>query len=340
MSETQESKAPTPQGLIDGMVFGYILSRALHVVAELGIADLLSSGPRPVVELARTAGAHQQSLHRLLRMLASYGVFAEAEAGCFQLTPLAATLQTQIPGSLRDRVKMYDEACWNAVGNLLHSVRTGEPAFNQVNGLPLFEHYARNPGANMRFDRGMASATTAENAAIVSSYDFNQFHRIVDVGGGLGGFLTEVLKASPALTGVLYDQPQVVKEPEHILEAGLIDRCEIVEGNFFESVPAGADAYVLKRVLHDWNDDIAVSLLGRCREAMTRDGRVLTLDAVVPPGNQPHRSKTMDILMMALLGGRERTEQECRELYQRAGLKLTKIVPTGSMLSIVEGVRA
>lgn len=273
-------------------------------------------------------------------MLANYGVFAEAEEGRFQLTPVAALLQTQIPGSLRDFVKMQDEACWNAMGHLLHSVRTGEPAFNHVHGMPLFEHYARNPEANLRFDRGMTSITMAENPAIVSCYDFSQFQKIVDVGGGRGGLLAEILKTYPSVRGILYDQPQVVKEPEPLLKAELRDRCEIVEGNFFDSVPVGADAYILKRVLHDWNDEVAISLLRRCREAMPPEGRVLTLDAAVPPGNQPHRSKMLDIMMMTLLGGRERTEQEFRELYQRAGLRLIKVVPTPSMVSVVEGVRA
>jgi hypothetical protein len=207
---------------------------------------------------------------------------------------------------------MQDEACWNALGHLLHSVRTGAPAFDHVYGMPLFEHYGRNLEANLRFDRGMTSITIAENPAVVSCYDFGQFRQIVDVGGGRGGFLAEVLKTYPSVRGVLYDQPQVVNEPEPLLQAELRDRCEIVEGTFFESVPVGADTYILKRVLHDWSDwsdEVAVSLLRRCREAMAPEGRVLTLDAAVPPGNQPHRSKMLDIMMMALLGGRERTEQ-------------------------------
>jgi hypothetical protein len=322
------------------MVLGYIQSRALHAIADLGVADVLSAGPQPVAAIAQAVGAHPQSLYRLLRLLASTGVFAEDAAGCFHLTPIAALLQTQTPGSLRDFVRMFDEENWNAVGHLLHSIRTGEPSFNHVHHLSLFEHYARNPEANARFNRGMANAATMENAAIARCYDFGPFRHVIDVGGGRGGFLAEVLKACPTIRGVLYDQPQVVQDPEPVLTAELRERCEIVGGNFFESVPGGADVYVLKRILHDWNDEIAVSLLRRCRDAASEAGRVLTIDAVMLPGNQPDPTKMADILMLAVLGGRERTEQEFRELYQRAGLKLTRVVPTPSMLSVVEGVRA
>jgi len=242
MSETQTIGQPSPQEQIFGMFSGYVFSRALHVAAELGIADLLSDGPQPPNVLANATGCHQQSLYSLLRILASQGVFTEDETGCFRMTPMGALLQSDVPGSLRDVIRMADEAWWNAAGHLLYSVRTGKPAFDHVNGASFFEYLAKNQEASIRFDRGMANGAATENAAIAEAYDFGQFRRVVDVGGGRGGFLAEVLKAYPSVTGILYDQPQVVQEPEYLSKAKVLDRCEIVSGDFFETVPVGGDA--------------------------------------------------------------------------------------------------
>ena len=351
MAEMKDRRAdstdpqPSPQEVILGMALGYLVSRSLHVATELGIADLLKDGPKSIEELARATGAHQQSLYRLLRMLAGHGVFAEASPRRFQLTPVAAVLQTGVPGSLHDAVRMIgdmagDGSWWNAVGQLRHSVLTGEPGFNSVHGMGFFEYVTQHPEAGTWFDRGLANFSTTENATIVGAYDFAPFQRVVDVGGGQGGLLAEVLKAYPAVTGTLYDRPQVVQEPAYLTAAGLLDRCEIVGGDFLQSVPAGGDAYILKRILHDWSDERCIQILCTCREAMGEKARILVVDAVVPPGNDSHPSKVMDILMMVLVEGRERTEEEFRELYQQAGLKLTKVVPTPSVLSIVEGKRA
>jgi hypothetical protein len=187
----------------------------------------------------------------------------------------------------------------------------------------------------------MAHVSSRENAAIVSNYDFGQFRQVVDVGGGQGGFIAEVLKAYPSVTGVLYDQPSVVSDPAALNATGMQDRCEIVGGNFFESVPRDADCYVIKRVLWDWNDETSIALLQRCQEAMTEDGRVLVLDLVMPTGNEPHPIKDADLMMMVLEEGRARTEEEYHALYQRAGLKITRFVPTGTPeITIVEGERA
>lgn len=338
--------APTQlpsQAVIFDMALGYLVSRGLHVATELGIADRLKDGPKSIEELARATGAHQQSLYRLLRMLAGHGVFAEASPGQFQLTPLGAVLQAGVAGSVADAVKMIgdlagDGSWWTAVGHLRHSIMTGQPGFDYVQGTGFFEYLAQHPAGGTWFDRGLANFATMENAAIVSCYDFGQFRRVVDVGGGQGGFLVEVLKAFPRVTGVLCDRPQVIQEPAYLTAAGLKDRCEIVGIDFFKSVPSGGDVYVLKRILHDWGDERSVQILRVCREAMGENARVLVVDAVVPPGNEPHPSKIMDILMMVGFEGQERTEQEFRALYQRAGLKLTQVVPTPSVLSIVEGV--
>lgn len=344
-----DTSSPThqlsPQEGVFNLALAYLASRGLHVATELGIADLLKDGPKSTEELARTTGAHQQSLYRLLRMLAAHGVFAEDPPEHFRLTPMAAVLQVGVAGSVYDSVRMIgdmagDGSWWTAVGHLRHSVMTGEPGFNYVHGTGFFDYLGKHPEADTWFDRGLANFATAENPAIVSCYDFGQFRRIVDVGGGQGGFLTEVLKAFPSVTGMLYDRPQVVQEPAYLKAAGLMTRCDVAGGDFFQSIPKGGDVYVLKRILHDWNDEQCVQILRVCREAMEANARLLVVDAVVPPGNDPHPGKIMDMLMMVLLEGQERTEQEFATLYQRAGLKLTRVIPTPSVLSIVEGTPA
>jgi hypothetical protein len=277
-------------------------------------------------------------------MLAGHGVFAEESPGRFRLTPAAAVLQRRVPGSLHDAVKMVgdmagDGSWWNAVGHLRHSVLTSEPVFNYVHGMGFFEFLTQHSKAGKWFDRGLANFATPENAAIVGAYHFTPFPRVVDVGGGQGGLLAEILKAHPAVRGTLYDRAEVVQEPAYLTGAGLVDRCEIVGGDFFKSVPAGGDAYILKRILHDWSDQRCVQILRTCREAMGEKTRILVVDAVVPPGNESHPSKVMDILMMALVEGRERTEEEFRDLYRQGGLRLTRVVATPSVLSIVEGER-
>jgi O-methyltransferase domain len=268
-----------------------------------------------------------------MRMLASYGVFAEASDDRFELTSLGGLLRTD---AFRDLARLFSDADWNGYGALLHNIKTGEPAFKHVNGVGFFDYLSTHPDAQLRFDRGMANGAAAENPIIASAYDFSNYKRIVDVGGGRGGFLAEILKAHPAPRGVLYDRPEVVAHPDYLTKTGVADRCDIVEGNFFQSVPAGGDLYVLKRVMHDWPDDICQGILRLCRDSVAKGGRIIVIDAVVPRGNQPHPSKTSDLLMMVLLDGRERTEAEFRDLFSRSGLKLTRIVPTPSSLSILE----
>jgi hypothetical protein len=333
----------SPHQAILGMALSYLGARSLHVANELGIADLLKDGPKSIIELAQATGAHEPSLYRLLRSLAGHGVFAEVSPNCFQLTPAAAVLQQGVPGSLHHAVKMIgdlagDGLWWQAVGHLRHSVLTAEPGFNHVAGLGFFEHVTRYPEAGAWFDRGLANFATMENAVIAGAYDFASLRRVIDVGGGQGGFLAEILKANPAVVGTLFDLPQVVQEPAYLTAAGVVERCEIVGGDFFKSVPSGGDAYILKRIIHDWSDEECVQILRTCRAAMGQKARLLVVEAVVPPGNEFHPSKDMDILMMVFATGRERTEEEFRQLYQQAGFKLTRVVPAPSVLSIIEGV--
>ena len=331
----------SPQEIIIGMALSYLVSRCLHVAAELGIADLLKDGPRSTEDLARATGAHEMSLHRVLRTLAAHGVFAEESPSGFQLTPAAALLRTGTPDSLRDAVRMVgdlagDGSWWKAVGSLRDSVLTGEPGFNQIHGRGFFEYLIEHPEAGAWFDRGLANFAAPENAAIVAAYSFAKFKRVVDVGGGQGGLLAEILKADQSLMGTPFDLPQVVRNPAYLTLAGVANRCEIIGGDFFADIPRGGDAYILKRILHDWGDQQCLEILRRCREAMDETDRILVVDAVLPEGNRPHPGKVMDILMMVLCEGRERKEQEVRELYARAGSQLTKVIPTQSVLSIVE----
>jgi SAM-dependent methyltransferase len=315
---------------------GYLLSRALYVAAELGIADHLIDGSKSAAELARATDSNTDALYRLLRALASNRIFAEDAQGRFALTPLANALRSDVAGSLRDAIRMVDDRWWNAYGQLIYSVKTGLPAYEQVIGLGPFEYDKRHPDSNQRFARGMASFSDRENLLIAAAYDFSPFKCVVDVGGGRGGFIAEVLKAYPTTRGILYDRPDVVDDPGYVIAAGVADRCQFIGGDFFSSVPAGCDAYVVKRVIPDWPDDRAEKILRNCRLTMAKEGRVLLVDAVILPGNAPYPSKVGDLWMM-VVGGRERTEEEFRSLYDRAGLQLTRIIPTRTVLSIIEG---
>jgi hypothetical protein len=343
-NETPNTRAPTalsPRAIIIQTTLQVLLARALAVAAELGIADLVSREPKSPTELATATGAHADTLYRLLRMLASHGVFAEDDRGRFQLTPLAAVLQTGSADSLRDFLRFFSgDIAWNAYRDLLHTVRTGEDGFAHAYDMEFFAYLAAHPDVEALFSAGLAQVTARENVAIASAYAFGQFARLVDVGGGRGGLLAAVLTAYPTVRGVLYEQPAVAAHPAALQAAGVMERCEVVGGDFFQSVPAAGNAYVLKRVLHDWNDNQSIQILQRCREAMTREGRVLTIEGVIQPGNAPDRMKDMDVLVgMALSGGKERTEAEFRRLYEQAGLQLTQIIPTPATVSIIEGVR-
>jgi hypothetical protein len=340
MAETPPG--PSPVDVVTGIALGYLVSRSLHVATELGIADLLKDGPKTIAELASSTGAHRESLYRLLRTLATQGVFAEDEPGRFVTTPAAVLLQQ---GVMRDGVLLCgevtgDSSWWQAVGALRHSVMTGEPAFQRQHGMGFFDYLRDHPECGQWFDRGMANFATAENPAIAGAYDFAQSAQIVDVGGGQGGLLAEILTRHPNVRGTLFDRPEVVRHPVYLSQEAFPERWTTVGGDFFQAVPAGGDAYVLKRILHDWSDEQCLRILRCCRAAMGDRARLLVVDAVVPAGNAPHPGKVMDILMMVLAEGRERTEQEFRELFGQAGLQLTNITMTPSTLAIVEAIPA
>lgn len=320
---------------------GFLISRAICVVARLGIADLLKDGPLDTETLAAAAGVHAPTLYRVLRTLAGVGIFAEGEDGRFGLTPRAEPLRSDAPDSIRAYILLLDEEWYSGPSDhLLHCVQTGRPAFERVHGADFFTFLARDPGATAVFDAAMTSRSVQENDAIASAYDFSGLGTVVDVGGGHGSLLAAILRANPGLRGVLFDRPQVVAEARHQLEvAGLGRRCDVVGGDFFASVPAGGDAYILKRVLHDWDDERAGAILRSCHRAMPEHGRLLVIELVLPPGNDPSLGKLFDLLMLVNLGGRERTEAEYRTLLAGAGFELTAVTPTPSLVSVVEGVR-
>ena len=320
-----------------------LVARSLTIAAELGLADLVQAEPKSMKQLAQATGTHADSLYRLLRMLASYGVFAEDESGLVHSTPMASLMESDRPDSLRDLLRLcWQDITWDTYRQLPHTIRTGEPAFDAAFGATFFDYLASHREANASFDAAMEVFAGPENAVIAAAYNFGQFARIVDVGGGTGGLIGAILSAHPGVHGVLFDQPQVVANMAGVEGAAVRERCESVGGDFFESVPEAADAYVMKRILHDWDDKAAIRLLTRCREAMNSDGRVLVIDAVMQAGNAPDPNKFMDISIMALTRGRERTEAEFRRLFVAAGLHCTKIFPTElpSTLSIIEGIQA
>lgn len=336
-----ESQGPPPQMAMLQMTSGYWISQSIYAAAKLGIPDLLKDGPKSCEELASSTGTNARSLYRLMRALAQVGIFAEKEEGYFTLTRLSACIQSDVPGSVRAMAITLGEEHYKAWGNILHSMRTGTSAFEHEYGMPVFQYYAQNPESGKIFNEAMTSGSAAEKDEVIKSYDFSQFGKLVDIGGGQGSFIAAILNANPTLQGVLFDLPSVVESaPDEIKAEGVTDRCEIVGGSFYESVPSGADAYILKHVLHDWNDETSLTILKNCHRAMKENGKLLVVEQVVPPGNEPALAKFLDVNMMMLFtGGCERTEAEYRTLFEAAGFQLTKIVPTQTPVSVIEAIR-
>jgi hypothetical protein len=329
----------SPARLIDEMSRLYYLSRAIHVVAELGLADQLDDEPLSAMNLAGKTGTDAAALNRLLKFLSAYGIFQEEEAGKFSHTELSSVFRQDDPNSVRAILRRIGGFWWSAVGDIEHSIRTGESAFDHVHGMPFFQFLKENPDIQKRFDEAMARVSDADDTAIAAAYDFNQFDCIVDVGGGRGGLLTQILISAPGAKGILFDQPQVIDQATRPEESGLSDRTELVGGNFFDSVVGGGDCYVIKGVLHDFDDDQCVTILSNCCKAMNAHGRVVIANQDLPsPIDGPHPNLTMDIQMMSLLSGRERSEADWSELFRRSGLKLAGSVQTGVAFTVVDGI--
>ncbi|MDH5640554.1 MAG: acetylserotonin O-methyltransferase [Nitrospira sp.] len=337
------AKKLSPPEIMRNLAIGYWVSRLVYVAAKLKVADLLKGRSRTVEELASAAGVQPAALYRLLRALASVGIFAETKGRRFKLTPLAATLQTGVPNSMHAWALMINEPwMWDSWNELLHGAKTGEMPFLKAHGMPIFQYLGTHPEDLAVFGESMSSISRTENPAIAAAYKYPKVRTLVDVGGGHGSLLAAILKGNPRLKGVLFDQSAVIaraEQDQHVTAKGIAQRCRLESGNFFEGVPDGGDAYIMKYILHDWSDEDCVKILSNCRAAMNEGGRVLVVDNVIASGNAPSWGKLLDIQML-IIGGRERTKEEFAALFAAAGLKLTRVVPTKCPLSIVEGVKA
>ena len=335
------SASPAPDGAMIQMITGFWASRALYTACKLGLADLLKDGPKSVADLASATASHPDSLYRMLRALASIGVFAELDGQHFASTPLAQTLEDR-PGTLRYfALAELGQEHFSAWEEFPHSIRTGGMAFTERFKQPIWEYYAAHAEHAEVFHRAMSNLTEWVTQAILAVYDFSTFGKIVDIGGGQGAFLAAVLGKSPAALGVLFDAAPVIADATRLTEAGLAGRSEQVAGNFFEAVPAGGDLYTMKMILHDWNDEECHAILSNIRKVIAPSGKVLIVETVLGgTGPDAPFKNFLDLNMLVMTGGRERTEAGYRALLERAGFKLNRVIPTQSPVSIVEAVVA
>lgn len=322
---------------------GYTATQLIYAAAKLGLADRLADGPATGEELAAQTGAVPDRLTRVLRGLATLGIVNHGDDDRFSLTLLGEGLRSDVPGSLQTYALITGDEWYPAWGDLMYTIMTGEPAFERVFDASMFEYYRSQPEASERFNERMVTATTESARSVAQSYDFSGFQRIVDVGGGRGVLLATLLQEYPHLTGAVFELPHVVAEAEDFLrEAGVADRCDVIGGDFFVSVPEGADGYLLSMILHDWEDDDALRILERCRDAMSPGSRLLMLETLLPERVEgPHYAVDLDLLMMVLLGGRERTESQYRALIEQAGLGFVGVIPTNSSrgASLIEAIK-
>lgn len=334
--EPQQEQQQAAQ-LVMQLATGYIASAALQTAVKLKVADHIAGGASTVAEIARAAGVQEDALYRVLRTLASLGVFLETAPRTFALTPAAAALR-DAPGT------MYEMALWmsdpfhfRVYADTMHSVRTGVPAVEATHGVPVFEYLGRDPQLSATFNKAMVAFSEMVLPAVLNAYDFSGINVLVDVAGGHGGVLTGILQRYPGMRGILADLAHVIEGARARLDSlGLAGRCDTAVIDMFQSVPAGGDAYIMKHIIHDWDDERAGLILRNIRRVLPADGRVILIEAVVAPGNQPDLAKFIDVEMLLMTGGRERSAEEFRALFDANGFTLTRIVPTGAPLSVVE----
>jgi len=336
----KDPQQPQIYQVLSDLIMGFRITQMIYVATKLGIPDLLKDGPQNAQDLARATGTHAPSLYRVLRALAGLGIFAEDEQGRFALTPLADLLRSDVPGSMRSRALFYgDPSSWQTWGEFLYSVTTGNTASRHLHGMDSWEYRAQHPELAAYFNDFMSANTMRQAGAVVAAYDFSSINTLVDVGGGHGALMAAILRTNLHLHGILCDAPHVITGTGAVLEAaGVADRCEVVPCDFFRSVPAGGDAYLLKYIIHDWDDEHALAILKTCRASVPENGRLLLVENIIPPGNDPHPGKILDLQMLVELGGRERTEAEFKSLLGDAGFNLIKVIPTQSQLVIIEAV--
>jgi hypothetical protein len=324
------------------MCAGGWVAAAVYAAAKLGIADHLANGARSADELAPLTNTHAPALRRFMRTLAGFGILTEGEGERFALTPLGEALKDGAHGSARSTLLAFGSpSFWRTWEEIFYSLETGKPAFDKVWGMPIFDYFARNPEAASHFSEAMVGFHGSEPPTVAEAYDFSGIQTLVDVGGATGNMLGAVLSRHTSLRGILFDLPHVVREAPALLRArGVDSRVTIETGSFFEHVPAGGDAYLLSHIIHDWSEEQCLKILGHCRKAMGPDGRLLIVETVLPEGDTPHQGKLQDLVMLVFPGGQERTEKEYQELLGKAGFRMRRIVPTTSVVSIVEGVPA
>jgi hypothetical protein len=332
--------APPLHAQLIQMGSAHWISKVVYAAAKLGLADQLAAGPRSAAELAGPTRTHAPSLHRLMRTLASLGVLTEGDGQRFALTPLGEALKAGAPGHARATLLTLG-APWfvGAFEEIMHSLATGSTGFEKAMGMPVFDYLGQHPDQASLFNETMIGVHGAEPEAVAAAYDFSAFDTVVDVGGSTGNLLAAILNRHSRPRGVLFDMAHVVAEaPPLLRERGVEARVTIESGNFFEGVPAGNDAYLLSHIIHDWNESQCLTILGHCRKAMNPAGRLLLVEMVLPAGDAPHPGKVLDMVMLVLPGGQERTEAEYAPLLEKAGFRLARVVPTESAGSVVEAV--
>ena len=321
------------------MATAYWASQAVYAAAKLGLADALAEQPKSIGEIATELRADSNSLARLVRVLVDLGVFAVEDDGRVRLTVLGGPLQSGMPGSLHSMILTLGEEHYQAWGSLTESIQSGGPGFNNVFGSPLFQYLKSNPTASQTFNQAMDDFTSQVALAATLAYDFSGIQTLADIGGGHGVLLGKILKSNPSMLGILFDSSHVIEGAmRHIESEGLGGRCETVAGSFFESVPLGADAYVLKNVLHDWDDEHAVIILKNCHRAMRKGSRLLVLEVVLPVLEDRSFGGLLDLNMLVMSGGRERTREEYYKLFDESGFRLTHVIPTMALVSILEAL--
>ncbi len=337
---TTPNAAPPPHVQLIMMAAGSWVAATVCTAARLGVADRLADGPKSAAEIAGPLGAHAPTLHRLLRSLAGLGVVTERGGGRFALTPLGEAMRSDAPGAARSTLRTFgDPAFWRSWEEMEYSVKTGKPGFDKVWGMPIFDYFAAHPELASLFSETMVGFHGQEPPEVAAAYDFSKCGTVVDVGGATGNMLAAILSRHMGVRGVLFDRAHVVGDAPALLAAhGVADRVSIVPGDFFQSVAEGGDAYVLSHIIHDWTEEQCLTILGNVKRAMKPGAVLLIVETVLPEGDTPHQGKLQDMVMLVLPGGQERTEAEYATLLEKGGFRLARVVPTNSVVSIVEAV--
>jgi O-methyltransferase domain/Dimerisation domain len=332
-----------PYQVLFQMIIGKWISQAIGTVVELGVPDQLAKGVRRCRDLAQSADVSEDGLYRLLRALASAGLFAEHHDRRFRLTAMGQLLRSDHPESLAGYARFTaHDITWRPWGQLSYSIKTGMPAFDHVFEESIFEHFSRNPEVSAVFDEAMTSISSMEARDAAHAYDFKGIDTLMDVAGGHGVLLSTVLRRHKRMRGVLFDLPHVAAgAAATFTRAGITGRVRIESGDFFKELPSGSDAIIMKHIIHDWDDESATRILQTCHRALGRRGKVLIVDPVIPPGSAPHYGKYLDLEMLVLTPrGRERTKAEFAKLLRGAGFRLSGVIATQGPLSIVEAIKS